>query len=153
MAAPAARHEDARRRWNAGDLPGYLELRADDLRSHGASPEPMDEPSAAEFYRAFWSALGSPERPDPQLVFHEVLVDGDLLGARTTVTGEHRGEFLGVPATGRMHALPGITFMRFRGDQVVERWTTMDFLGLMVRRGGVPAPVRGAARDRSAPAT
>ncbi|MGY1806569.1 ester cyclase [Blastococcus sp. SYSU D00669] len=141
MAASAARVEEARLRWNAGDMPGYLELYADDLRFHGASPEPMDKASLAEFYRTLWAALGSPERPNPQLEFHEALVDGDYYSCRFTVAGEHRGEFLGVPATGRMYVLPGITIMRFRGDRVVERWTTADFLGLMVQIGGVPAPV------------
>ena len=34
MTTPAERVEQARQRWNAGDLPGYLELYADDLRFH-----------------------------------------------------------------------------------------------------------------------
>jgi predicted ester cyclase len=47
---------------------------------------------------------------------------------------------MGVPATGRPYVFEGITIMRFRGDQVVERWTTADFLGLLVQLGAVPAP-------------
>jgi len=139
MTALAERVEQARQRWNAGDLPGYLQLYAEDLRFHGVEPEPMDKASVAGFYRDLWSALGAPGRPNPQLDFHEHLVDGDLYSCRVALSGEHRGDFMGVPATGRPYVLTGITIMRFRGDQVVERWTSADFLGLMVQLGAVPA--------------
>ncbi|SET09305.1 ester cyclase [Geodermatophilus poikilotrophus] len=143
MTTPAERVEQverARQRWNAGDLPGYLELYAEDLQFHGVEPNPMDKTSVAGFYQQFWSAMGAPGRPDPQLDFYEHLVDGDLYSCRFAVSGQHRGDFMGVPATGRLYVFQGITIMRFRGDQVVERWTTADFLGLMVQLGAVPAP-------------
>jgi hypothetical protein len=140
MTAPAERAERARQRWNAGDLPGCLQLCAEDLRFQGVAPNPMDKPSVTGFYRQFWTALGAPGRSNPQLDFHEHLVDGDLYSCRFAVSGEHRGDFMGVPATGRPNVLEGITIMRFRGDQVAERWTTADFLGLMVQLGAVPAP-------------
>ena len=54
--------------------------------------------------------------------------------------GEHRGDSMGVPGTGRPSVPEGITMMRFRRDRVVERWTSADFLGLMVQLGAVPAP-------------
>ncbi len=140
MTTPAELVERARQRWNAGDLPGYLEVYAEDIRYHGPEPQPMDKTAVAAFYEQFWSALGAPGRPNPQFDLHERLTDGDLFSCRFVVTGEHRGEFMGVPATGRPYVLEGITIMRFRGDQVVERWTSADFLGLMVQLGAVPAP-------------
>ena len=140
MTAPAERAERARQLWNAGDLPGYVQVYAEDLRFHGLDPDPMDKPSLIGFYQQFWSALGAPGRPNPQLDFYETLADGDLYSCRFAVSGEHRGDFMGVPATGRPYVLEGITIMRFRGDQVAERWTTADFLGLMVQLGAVPAP-------------
>ena len=140
MTTPAERVERARQRWNAGDLPGYLELYAEDLRFHGLEPHPMGKAAVAAFYEQFWSALGAPGRPNPQFDLRERLADGDLFSCRFVVTGEHRGDFMGVPATGRPYVLEGITIMRFRGDQVVERWTTTDLLGLMVQLGAIPAP-------------
>ena len=140
MTTSAERVEQALQQWNAGDLPGYLQLYADDLAFHGMEPDPMDKPGLAGFYQQFWAAMAAPGRQGPQLDFHEQLVDGDLYGCRFTVSGEHRGDFMGVPATGRPYALHGMTLMRFRGDRVVERWTSADFLGLMVQLGAVPAP-------------
>jgi len=46
---------------------------------------------------------------------------------------------MGVAATGRPYVLEGMTLLRFRGDRVVERWSSADFLGLMVQLGAVPA--------------
>ena len=140
MTTPAERAERARQLWNAGDLPGYVQVYADDLRFHGLDPDPMDKPSVIGFYQQLWSALGAPGRPNPHLHFYETLADGDLYSCRFAVSGEHRGDFMGVAATGRPYVLEGMTIMRFRGDKVVERWTTADFLGLMVQLGAVPAP-------------
>jgi predicted ester cyclase len=47
---------------------------------------------------------------------------------------------MGVPPTGTEIALPGITILRFEGDEVVERWSQTDMLGLLVQLGAVPAP-------------
>jgi predicted ester cyclase len=140
MTTPADLVERARQRWNAGDLPGYFEVHADDLRYHGLQPDPMDKASVAAFYEQLWSALGAPGRLNPQFDSHERLADGDLFSCRFVVTGEYRGDFMGVPATGRACVLQGIAIMRFRGEHVVERWTAADFLGLMVQLGAVPAP-------------
>ncbi|MBB3083985.1 ester cyclase [Geodermatophilus sabuli] len=140
MTTLAERVERARLSWNAGDLPGYLRLYAEDLRFHGVQPDPMDKPCVAGFYQQFWSALGAPGRPNPELRIHEHLVDGDLYSGRFTVSGEHHGDFMGVPATGRPYLLEVITIMRFRSDQVAERWTAADFLGLLVQLGAAPAP-------------
>ncbi len=113
---------------------------ADDLRFHGVEPGPLDKPSVIAFYEQIWAALGAPGRPSPQLDVHEQLVDGDLYSGRFVLSGEHRGDFMGVPATGRPYVLEGITIMRFREGRVVERWTSADFLGLLVQLGAVPAP-------------
>jgi len=47
---------------------------------------------------------------------------------------------MGVPATGRPVALPGITILNFGGPRVLERHSSADMLGLRVSLGAVPAP-------------
>ncbi len=127
--------ERARERWNAGDLPGYLTLYGEGIRLHGYTPEPMGKVEVEGFYRGIFAAFDS-----PQLIFNETLESGDSVTIRFTMTGTHVGEFMGVPATGRKIALPGITILRFEGDTVVERWSSADMLGLLVQLGAVPAP-------------
>ena len=140
MVELAERVEQARRRWNEGDLEGYLELYDDRIRLHGYSPEPMDKAAAAGFYRMIWSGLADAGRDNPGLEFHEVLVDGDLYCCRFTMTGVHSGDFMGNPPTGRPYALEGITILRFDGERVVERWSSADFLGLLMQIGALPTP-------------
>ena len=122
--------------WNAGDLDGYLELYAEDIRLHGYSPEPMGKPEVRAFYAAIFAAFDS-----PQLEFHEQLWDGAAACAiRFTMTGRHVGEFMGVPASDSEIALPGITILHFDCARVVERYSQADMLGLMVQMGAIPAP-------------
>ena len=84
--------------------------------------------------------LVSQQRPNTQLTFHEVFSSGDSLCINFTMTGTHVADFLGVPATERDIALPGITVLHFRDGKCVERWSQADMLGLLVQLGAVPPP-------------
>ena len=136
---PDARNEAALKRaveqWNAGDLGGYLEVYADDVRVHGFGPEPMDKPAVRAFYEGMFAAF-----TESRLELHETFSSGDHLTTRFTLTGRHDGEFMGVAATGTQIALPGITIMRFRDGACVERWSCADTLGLLVQIGAIAPP-------------
>jgi predicted ester cyclase len=121
--------------WNAGDLDGYLSLYDERIRLHGYSPQPMSKTEVRGFYEGIFAAFGG-----TQLEFHEVLWDGDACAIRFTMTGRHVGEFTGVPATETEIVLPGITILHFEGEQVIERFSQADMLGLLVQIGAVPAP-------------
>jgi steroid delta-isomerase-like uncharacterized protein len=122
-------------RWNAGDLPGYLQIYGDDIRLHGVTPEPLDKPGVHAFYEALVAAF-----PENRLEVHEIIGTDDRLACRYTLTGRHEGDFMGVPPTGRQIALPGITILHFRDGTCVERWAYADTLGLLVQLGAVPPP-------------
>ena len=121
--------------WNNGDLDGYLTLYDDAITLHGYTPEPMDKSVVRSFYEGIFAAFAG-----PQLVFHDVFWSDDKAAIRFTMTGTHEADFMGVPATGREIALPGISILRFEGDRVVERWSQADMLGLLVQLGALPAP-------------
>ena len=135
MSAPQEALSAALEYWNAGDLDGYLSLYDEGIRLHGYSPEPMDKVQVRGFYEGIFSAFDT-----PKLTFDEVLWDGDACAIRFTMTGRHVQEFMGVPATGTTIILPGITILHFRADQVIERFSQADMLGLLVQVGAVPAP-------------
>jgi predicted ester cyclase len=136
MSAIASRVEEARRRWNAGDLPGYLTLYDDAVKLHGVAAEPLNKTEVTELYQQFWRSFGSP----PPLEFRQPMTDGDLFCCRFTMTGKHVAPFMGVPATNRSIELPGITMMRFSAGRVIERWSSADLFALMVQIGGVSPP-------------
>jgi steroid delta-isomerase-like uncharacterized protein len=122
--------------WNDGDLAGYLELYDERIRLYGYSPAPLGKEEVRAFYQAIFDAFDG-----PQLEFHETLWEGERCAIRFTMTGTHAGAFMGVPATGRPVALPGITILHFEGPRVIERHSSADMLGLLVSLGAVPAPV------------
>lgn len=121
--------------WNAGDLDGYFELYDDAVQLHGFGPEPIGRAAARAMYDGLHAGLGA-----PKLTVHEVVEEGETLSARFTLSGEHVGDFNGVPATGRPVHIDGITHLHFRGGRCVERWNVADFLGAMVQVGAIPAP-------------
>jgi predicted ester cyclase len=95
----------------------------------------MSKAEVRAFYEGIFSAFDT-----PKLEFHEVLWDGDACAIRATMTGRHVGGFMGVPATGTEIAMPVITILHFDGDQVAERFSQADMLGLLVQIGAIPAP-------------
>jgi predicted ester cyclase len=135
MSGPHEALSAACQSWNAGDLEGYLRLYDEGIRLYGYSPEPMGKAEVRGFYEGIFSAFDT-----PKLTFDEVLWDGDACAIRFTMTGRHVQEFMGVPATGTTITLPGITILHFRADQVIERFSQADMLGLLVQVGAVPAP-------------
>ena len=133
------RMKDALRRavahWNAQELDRYLELYATEIQLHGYAPEPMGRDAVRGFYQAFFNAF-----PKSQLVLDAMIAEGDLAMARFHLSLRHEGEFMGVPATGRQATLSGHTSFQFRGEQVIQRWSSADFLGLLIQLGALPAP-------------
>jgi predicted ester cyclase len=61
-----------------------------------------------------------------RIAIDDLLVDGDALAWRWTLTGTHVGPFAGVAPTGRQVTLRGVNFQRIREDRVVEHWTLVD---------------------------
>jgi predicted ester cyclase len=136
----AARVELARQRWNAGDLPGYLSLYDAGIKLHGYTPEPMNKAAVTGFYEMIFATMAAAGKPNPILEFNDVLTDGDRYCCRFTMSGAHKGRFLGVPPTNRPYVLPGITIMHFKDGKVTERWSSADMLGVLVQIGAVPPP-------------
>ena len=68
--------------------------------------------------------------PDVHFVLDDVIVAGDKVTVRTTVTGAHSGLFLGVAPTGKKVTFNTIDIHRTAGGQIVESWHIEDFFGL-----------------------
>jgi predicted ester cyclase len=68
---------------------------------------------------------------DVAVCVDEVLVDGEMVAWRWTLTATHSGTFLGVPGTGRGVRMTGMNFQRFVAGKVIEHWSNSDQLGLL----------------------
>ena len=127
--------EQAVEHMNAGSLEDYMAIYSDDLTLHGYPPGVEGKDGANAFYAAFRKAL-----PDLELTIDDAVSEGDRVAVRYTVRGTHSDELMGVPATGRRVEVSGQSFFRFEDGRVVERWQSLDALGLLTQLGAIPGP-------------
>jgi steroid delta-isomerase-like uncharacterized protein len=97
------------------------------------NPEPGQEAglaglkeSMAEFRTAF---------PDLAFTPQEVIACGDRVVARTRLSGTHRGDLAGLPATNREVSIDLIDIVRFEDGKAVERWGLYDGPTMMAQLG------------------
>jgi predicted ester cyclase len=84
----------------------------------------------SEMYDAF---------PDMHVTIDDMVAEGDKVAVRTTWTGTHKGEIMGIPPTNKKVTFSLIVIDRFAGGKIVEDHGQYDALGLM-RQLGVPTP-------------
>ncbi|MBG0853113.1 ester cyclase [Streptomyces spinoverrucosus] len=73
---------------------------------------------------------------DFEFSIEDLIAEGDRVCARWFWKGTHKGEFLGIPATGKDVSMTGTTVFRCGGDgKLVEGWWEYDRLGLMEQLG------------------
>jgi steroid delta-isomerase-like uncharacterized protein len=78
--------------------------------------------------------------PDLRFTVEDIIAEGDKVVSRITAHGTHKGDFQGIPPTGKQTTQTGIDILRIAGGKVVERWGEFDNLGLMQQIGVVPPP-------------
>lgn len=76
--------------------------------------------------------------PDLRFVIDEQISEGDKVVSRFEWTGTHRGEFLGVPATGKPVRVWGTVIDRFVNGKIKDTRIIMDALGMMAQFGVFP---------------
>ena len=82
--------------------------------------------------------------PDLHFTVEEQIVVGDRVAVRWTARGTHRGTYLGVPATGRVVAVSGLSIHHFIDGRIDESWDQIDMLGLLQQLGAIPGPGRAS---------
>ena len=124
---------------SAGDIDGFGDLVADDFVEHDELPLPGLEPNkegVKQLFHAYRAGF-----PDLRMEPEDVLVSGDKVVARVRGTGTHRGEFMGMPATGKNVDVQLIDIIRFGDDGLaVEHWGVFDALKMMQQLGAIPGP-------------
>jgi predicted ester cyclase len=105
--------------------PGYVE------HSEGfQGVEPFKQQVAA-FRAAF---------PDLRVTIDDLMIDGDRFASRTTVTGTHSGDLMGMPATGRHISVEAVDIGRIENGQARDRWGGLNMYSMLTQLGVIPAP-------------
>ena len=69
-----------------------------------------------------------------------LLADGDHVAGRWTAQFIHKGDFMGIPPTGKQATVTGMNIARFRNGKIVEFWHQEDVMSLMRQLGVLPVP-------------
>ena len=79
--------------------------------------------------------------PDLKFAVDDTISEKDKLVVVWTVTGTHKAELLGIPATGKKISFSGISVHQIAGGRIIETTVTWDGLGLL-KQLGVALPVQ-----------
>ncbi len=77
--------------------------------------------------------------PDLHVTVEDVIAEGDKIVSRNTVTGTHRGEYMGIPPTGKSVTYNEIFIVRFADGRIAETWGVVDVFSQMKQLGVIPA--------------
>lgn len=76
--------------------------------------------------------------PDIRVTYHDLIEKEDKVVGRYSMTGTHRGEFMGIGATNKKVNIQGIEIVRVKDGKFAERWAVEDMAGLMSQLGAMP---------------
>ena len=114
------------------------ELYATDYVEH--TPQPGVPPTREGFKQ---TAIALKKAfPDLHYTIDDVVDGGDRIVHRLTASGTMKGEFAGMPATGKYATWTEIHIGRVANGRLVEHWSLVDQLGMLVQLGIVQAPGR-----------
>ena len=118
------RREQAELWSHTGDLDAAEELFVAD-QAEAAKQE------AADFRRGF---------PDVTSTIEDLIAEGDKVVARWRSRATHRGDYMGMPPSGKEVQIVGISVYRIEEGKIAEAWTVEDQFGLLRQIGAIPEP-------------
>jgi steroid delta-isomerase-like uncharacterized protein len=122
---------------NIDDRSGWYAFHAEHVKAHGLAPTALDLSGVKGFYTALWTGF-----PDLTIAIDDLIAEGDQVVWRITASGTHRGAFFGVPATGKPVTFGAHYTFRIADGKIVERWSAIDRLTLLVQLGAVSMPAK-----------
>ena len=105
---------------------------ATDYRNHNAFVDDGREANR-QFWAAFFTAL-----PDLTATMEDLVISGDRVVGRFVYRGTHRGEFMGIPASGRPVEMRSIDIWRVADGLFVEHWDELNTLEFFQQLGALP---------------
>lgn len=117
---------------NDGDFTAATEILAPDFVIHG-----LQTLRGRERFLEVQSTIRK-AFPDLTVDVEDMFGDENNVAVRSTMRGTHRGEYLGIAATGRQVAVESMMICRLSGGRIVEVWAQMDSLSWFQQLEAVP---------------
>jgi len=120
-----------RLRLKVKDIEGYLALYSNLVIHHGYSSRIRPGvPGLREHYTNLLKGF-----PDLRIEIDDIIAEGEKVAHRFTFCGTHRGEFLGIAATGNVISAPGVQINLFSAGKCIEVWSVHDSYRFLTQIG------------------
>ncbi|MDQ5823563.1 MAG: ester cyclase [Chloroflexota bacterium] len=120
-----------------GNLDGVEQVMAVDVVDH--TPQPGFDGAGIGEFKSVITMLRA-AFPDLSVTIEHMIAEGDKVAQRWTLRGTNKGEFAGIPPTGKQISVGVIEILHFADGKVVERWGQVDNMGMLQQLGVIPAP-------------
>jgi len=77
--------------------------------------------------------------PDLQLNVEDYISENEKVVVSWVLSGTHKREFRGIPATNKKITLEGITINHVTNGKIMESYVSIDYLGMLQQLGVAPA--------------
>ena len=118
--------------WNKHNLAAYDKYFTNDFIYHHAEGD-MNGEQYKGLCQAYFSAF-----PDLHITTNMLVAEADKVCKVWTAHSTHKGELMGIPATGKSIVVKGIEVFRIADGKIAELWASMDNLGMMQQLGVIP---------------
>jgi len=77
--------------------------------------------------------------PDLHWTIEDTIAENDKVVACWTISGTHKGDYMGIPATNKKVSVDGITIHHIADGRIMDSYSNWDVLGMMQQLGVVSA--------------
>lgn len=102
------------------------------LRMPGSPP--VNREGVMQMFKMFYGAF-----PDMHHFFDDFVAEGDKVALRFVLKGSYKGEFQGIPPTGKTVSISASVVDRIVDGKIVEHWSLLDTMGMMQQLGVIAA--------------
>ncbi len=83
-----------------------------------------------DFFEAWFKAS-----PDFKFELKQIASEGDKVWVYGTYSGTHKGDWLGIPATGKPYKFNAVDIFRIQDGKLAEHWDVLDVYSLFKQLG------------------
>jgi steroid delta-isomerase-like uncharacterized protein len=120
---------------NKGNFALIDELLAKNFVEHEILPgeQQNNREGVKQFFQSFRKAF-----PDASYTVDFMFAKDDKVVVYLTISGTQKGEFMGMPASGKKMNMKAIDIVRFVDGKAVEHWGITDSMAMMQQLGAFP---------------
>jgi steroid delta-isomerase-like uncharacterized protein len=124
-------HSLVREVWNNGNLDALNDFWSEDCINHAMPGSDNRGLEALRVYHESLSVTLDEAFIDFQTEILQQIAEGDRVVTQMRSSGEHRGTFAGIPATGKSISLSAMRIDLMRDGKITEHWSVADMADLM----------------------